>query len=180
MSPSALIRSWPTLAAWGAGLLQFGIGAGAITKGADAAARGTGVLLVSVGAAALLWGVVALAKARIVAPRSGMVLGLVGIAAPTAALLVDPVGVSAYAVGVAVLLSLVVGVSAAVTVRRSRRDTSDSPAPRGAPVTSVLGLVVGCVVISGLVTPALGSTAVGSDAPSHSEHQLVFPGHDGH
>ena len=51
MSPSALVRSWPALAAWGAGLVELGLGAGAIVKGADAVDRGIGILLATVGAA---------------------------------------------------------------------------------------------------------------------------------
>ncbi|MFS0865786.1 hypothetical protein AB3M83_00445 [Microbacterium sp. 179-B 1A2 NHS] len=187
MPLSALTRSWPTLAAWGAGLLEMGLGAGALTQGSSAAARGTGILLVTAGAAALLWGVVALAKARVVAPRSGALSAIAGLVGATAALIVDPGRISALAVAVIVLLSLVYGVAAAAVLRRAARggsapaaapsDATDQTPARTVPRTSMLGLVAGCVVVAGLVTPALGSTAVGSDAPDHSEHRLILPGH---
>lgn len=178
MSPSALVRSWPTLAAWGAGLLQLGLGAGAITKGADVAARGVGVLLVTVGAAALIWGAVALTKGRLVAPRGAMIIGLAGIAATTTVLLVNPVQMSAYPVVVALALSLVVGVTAAVAVRRSAR--REPSAARTAARTSVWGLVVGAFLLSGIVTPALAATPVGSDAPGANVNEVFMPGHGGH
>ncbi|WP_413354456.1 hypothetical protein [Microbacterium sp. 1P06AB] len=178
MSPSALVRSWPTLAAWGAGLLQLGLGAGAITKGADVAARGVGVLLVTVGASALIWGAVALTKGRLVAPRGAMIIGLAGIAATTTVLLVNPVQMSAYPVAVALALSLVVGVTAAVAVRRSAR--REPSAARTAARTSVWGLVVGAFLLSGIVTPALAATPVGSDAPGANVNEVFMPGHGGH
>lgn len=184
MTPSVLVRSWPPLAAWGAGLLEIGLGAGAVTKGVDVASRGIGTLLVVVGAVTFGWGVAALATSRVAAPRTGMTVSLVGIGGVVAALVVDPGRIGVQAVGVCVLLSLIVGVAAATAVRRGRprpatADGTRASGPRsaGAQRTSILGLVAGCVVVAGLVTPALGSTAVGSDAPDHSGHRVVLPGH---
>ncbi len=179
MSPSALVRSWPTLAAWGAGLLQLGLGAGAITKGADPAARGVGVLLVVVGAAALAWGVAALAKGRMTAPRAGAGIALVGIVATTAVMLVDPVRTSAYPAAVSVVLSLVVGIAAAIAVRRAARAAHPVPVSpaRTAARTSVWGLIVGAFLLAGIVTPALASTPVGSDAPGAKVNEVFMPGH---
>ncbi|MDJ1114295.1 hypothetical protein [Microbacterium dauci] len=184
MTASALTRSWPALAAWGAGLLDLGLGAGAVTQGADPASRGVGVLLVFVGTATLAWGVAALATGRLVLPRLTTGGSLVAIAAVVAALALDPQGVSALAVASALLLTLVVGIAAALTVRRAARSEADATpaasAAREPRRTSMIGLIAGCIVVAGLVTPSLGSTAVGSDAPSHSDHELVLPGHGGH
>lgn len=199
MTASALIRSWPALAAWGAGLLGLGLGAGAVTQAVDPASRGVGVLLVLVGAATLAWGVAALATGRIVLPRLTTAGSLIAIAAAVSALALDPQSVSALAVGSIVLLTLVVGIAAATTVRRASRTDSDSvvdaagEASTTEPViaraasagreqrrTSMVGLIAGAVIVAGLVTPSLGSTVVGSDAPSHSDHEFVLPGHGGH
>ncbi|WP_405374073.1 MULTISPECIES: hypothetical protein [unclassified Microbacterium] len=181
MASPALIRSWPTLAAWGGGLLQIGIGAGAITQGADAAMRGVGVLLVALGAASLAWGVVALLRSRVAAPRLGMAIALGSIVTAAAALILDPIRISAFAVGVAVLLSIVFGVASAATVRRISRATPEGArALRQARPAGIGGLIVGCVIVAGLVTPALGATTVGQSAPSHSDHELILPGHNGH
>ncbi len=197
MTISALTRSWPTLAAWGAGLIQLGIGAGMVTRGTDAAARGTGVVLVALGAAALAWGVVSLARGRVIAPAVGVGLALAGVVAAVVAMSVDPARVSLHATGVSVVLWLVCGVAAAAIARRTSRRTSvrDSAAapdgvaatdPDGAraanartvPRTSAVGILVGSIIVAGLVTPALGATEAGGLAPSHSDHPMfVDHGH---
>lgn len=188
MDVAALTRSWPTLAAWGAGLLQLGVGAGMITQGTGAAERGTGAVVVAIGAAALAWGVAALMRGRLVAPRTGMAIAVAGTVSAGAALLVDPARISVHAVGVAALLHLAYGVASAAVVRRTRtahRDAADTRDTRAAsarpvPRTSVAGLIAGCVIVAGLVTPALGATEAGRAAPDHSDHPLFSNEHSGH
>ncbi|MGZ0068832.1 hypothetical protein [Microbacterium sp. Yaish 1] len=180
MNAAALTRSWPTLAAWGAGLLQLGVGAGMITQGTGAADRGVGVLAVAVGAAALGWGVAALTRGHLVAPRVAMAIAVVGTIASGLALAADPMRISVHAVGVTVLLHVAYGVAAAAVVRRARSITADAARPadaRATPRTSVVGLVAGCVIVAGLVTPALGATEAGRNAPSHSDHPLFSTEH---
>ena len=184
MNTSALTRSWPTLAAWGAGLLQLGVGAGMIMQGTGVADRGVGVLAAVVGAAALGWGVAALTRGRLVAPRTGMAIAVIGTVASGLALAVDPVRISVHAVGVAVLLHLAYGVASAFVVRRARsgsddvaRSTTPDAADRVSPRTSVLGMIAGCIIVAGLVTPALGATEAGRAAPDHSDHPLFSTEH---
>ena len=179
MNTAALTRSWPTLAAWGAGLLQLGVGAGMITQGTGVADRGVGVLAAVVGAAALGWGVAALTRGRLVAPRVAMAIAVVGTVVSGLALAADPMRISVHAVGVTALLHVAYGVAAAAVVRRARSATAGtSPADAHvAPRTSVIGLVAGCVIVAGLVTPALGATEAGRAAPSHSDHPLFSTEH---
>lgn len=179
MNAAALTRSWPTLAAWGAGLLQLGVGAGMITQGTGVADRGAGVLAVVTGAAALGWGVAALARGRLVAPRVAMAIAVVGTVVAGVALVADPQRVSVHAVGVTALLHVAYGVAAAAVVRRARSAPGDARATqdRTAQRTSVWGLVAGCVIVAGLVTPALGATEAGRAAPSHSDHPLFSTEH---
>ncbi len=179
MNTAALTRSWPTLAAWGAGLLQLGVGAGMITQGTGAADRGVGVVAVAVGAAALGWGVAALTRGRLVAPRVAMAIAVAGTIASGLALAADPMRISVHAVGVTVLLHVAYGVAGAAVVRRARTaPAGSSPAEaRSTPRTSVIGLVAGCVIVAGLVTPALGATEAGRNAPSHSDHPLFSTEH---
>ncbi|MCM3696960.1 hypothetical protein [Microbacterium oleivorans] len=180
MSPSVLVRSWPALAAWGAGLLHLGLGAGAIVKGADAADRGIGVLLASIGAGTVAWGVVALLRGRVVAPRAGVGVSLAGLVAVTVLLVVGPPQTSIYPVVVSAGLGLAVGVVSAVTLRRAERSRSSRAAARTAARTSVGGLIVGAFLLAGLVTPALAATPIGSDAPGAEVNEVFMPGHGGH
>ncbi|CAL4860977.1 hypothetical protein [Microbacterium sp. MM2322] len=180
MSPSALVRSWPALAAWGAGLVQLGLGAGAIVKGADAVDRGIGILLATVGAATLAWGVVTLAKGRIAMPRSGVAVSLVGIVLLFGLMLVGPAQVSVYPVAVSAILSLAVGVVSAVALRRAGRGRPSRTAARSAARTSIGGLIAGAFLLAGVVTPALAATPIGSDAPGASVNEVFMTGHGGH
>lgn len=179
MSPSVLVRSWPALAAWGAGLLQLGLGAGAIVKGVDAADRGIGVLLATVGAGTVAWGVVALMRARVAAPRAGVGLSLVGLFAVSGLLMVGPPQTSVYPVAVAAGLTIAVGVITAVALRRARRPRGAAGA-RAVARTSVAGLIAGAFLLAGLVTPALAATPIGSDAPGATVNEVFMPGHGGH
>lgn len=179
MSAAELTRSWPPLAAWGAGLVQVALGAGIVT-GTDAAPRAAGILLVAVGAATLVWGVLRLAGRSL--ERTGVTLALLGVLAGTAALLADPVRTSVVAVAVAIVLDAVIG----VTIGRSRRSrTRRAPSPRGAvagvlPLAGtapIVGFLLGAVAVAGVVTPALASTEAGRLAPDHGSHTLLVDPH---
>ncbi|MBZ4487667.1 hypothetical protein LQ938_02445 [Microbacterium sp. cx-55] len=172
-------RSWPSLAAVGAGLIQLAIAAGVVTgAGGESRATGPGVLaavLLVLGPAALGWAAFSLTRGRIVGPRLGMLGALVSILVLTAMLMVEPARTSILAVGVAVGMLVVVGVACALQARRTARATDPTAAPRTARA-SAIGVLIGAAVVGALVTPALASTEAGQLAPSHSEH-MVDPGH---
>ena len=156
MNAATFVRSWPSVSAWGAGLIVAALGAGAIVgPGSGAASRGLGAGLVVLGVAALVWGGAVLALGRLVMPRwalSGILLALLSTAA---LIFVLPAHTSVLAVAAAMLLLVAVGVAAAVDLRRRGR-TAD--APRTAQPMSVVGLLVAAAVIAVVVTPALGAT----------------------
>lgn len=170
----AATPAWSAVAAWGAGLLEIALGAGAVTGSEGGlAVRGIGVLLVALGAAALGWGAATLARGRVVVPRAGVVGTVVGIAVSAAALLVDPGRVSVIAVAAASVLLLAVAAACGRTMRTDARSEAAEPT---APRVSVL--LVAAFVVAGIVTPALGATEAGLMAPDHSDHAvLVDPGH---
>jgi len=179
MSVSGLTRSWPPLAAWGAGLVQFALGAGILT-GTDAAPRAAGILLVLIGAASLVWGTLRVAGRDLELP--GLGIAVTGMLVTVAALLADPVRTSVAAVAVALALDAVIG----VTIGRSRRSrTRRAPSPRGAVASvplfgrgaPVVGFVLGVVAVAGVVTPALASTEAGRLAPDHGSHTLLVDPH---
>ncbi|RZI93193.1 MAG: hypothetical protein EOO67_07175, partial [Microbacterium sp.] len=165
MSTAGLTRSWPPLAAWGAGLIQLALGAGILT-GTGAAPRAAGILLlVVVGAASLIWGALRFTGRPL--DRTGLGVALAGVIAAGTALLADPVRSSVAAVAVAIALDMVV---VGATIGRSRRPrTRRAPSPRAvvAGVPPFAGFVLAAVVVAGVVTPALASTEAGRLAPDH-------------
>jgi Na+/melibiose symporter-like transporter len=171
-------RSWPSLAATGAGLIQLAIAAGVVTgAGGESRAVGPGVLaavLLVLGPAALGWAALVLVRGRIVAARLGMLGSVAGIIALTGMLMVDPNRTSILAVGVAVAFLVITGAACAFHIRRASRG-SESGATRTARA-SAIGVLVGAAAVAALVTPALASTEAGQLAPSHSDH-MVVPGH---
>ncbi|KAA9105023.1 hypothetical protein [Microbacterium rhizomatis] len=168
--PARRTSSWPAVAAWGAGLLQLALGAGALTGAGGKVWLGVaGATLVILGAGELVWGAAALARGRIVVPRVGVAGALVGIVAATATLMLDPERTSILAVAATSLLLISVGVGCGIALRRGL--------PGGDVRTGLLGLFVAAVLVAGVVTPALGATEAGRNAPSHSGHDLVFNEH---
>jgi hypothetical protein len=169
--------SWPALAAWGGGLVQLALGAGAITgAGEGSAIRVAGILLTVVGAVAIGWGAATLARGRIVVPRLGIGGSLAGIVTAVATMSLDPARVSVFAVAAASALLVAVALGCALGLRRTSRPasarTTDAARPR------VIGLLVGALLVAGVVTPALASTEAGQHATPHGEHaELVEPDH---
>ncbi|WP_461470809.1 hypothetical protein [Microbacterium sp. HJ5] len=163
------LPSWAAVAAWGAGLIEIALGAGALTQGG--AARGAGIALVALGAGALAWGVAALVRGRIVVPRTGVAASLAGIAAGILALTADPVRTSIVAVGAASALLLATALACASRLRGRGERRADAAPPR----TWVM--IAAAIVVAAVVTPALAATEAGRNASPHGEHMLVDPGH---
>ena len=162
--------SWPAIAAWGGGLIQLALGAGAITtEGASPAIRVAGILLVVIGAGAIGWGAATLAQGRIVVPRLSIAGSLAGILAAAGAMALDPTRVSVFAVAAASALLIAVALGSALELRREGQPRSKR---------HLVGLIVGAVLVAGIVTPALAATEAGQHAVPHGEHlEMVEPGH---
>lgn len=155
MTAATFVRSWPSVSAWGAGLITAALGAGAITRpDSGAVASGLGIGMVALGLASLAWGAAVLSAGRLVTPRLALTGVLVALTAATALLFAMPAHTSILAVAAASLLLVVVGATAATHLRRLRHD----PTPRSAQPMSVVGLLVAAAVIAVVVTPALGAT----------------------
>ena len=183
--------SWPAFAAWGGGLIQLALGAGAITgAGGIPAIRAAGILLAVIGVVAIGWGAATLARGRIVVPRLGIAGSLAGILATVAAMALDPTRVSVFAVAAASVLLVAVALGCALAVRRAARSRTrfPTPSPLAADASSgasgrvgpaggrrLVGLVVSAVLVAGVVTPALAATEAGQHAVPHGE--MVEPGH---
>lgn len=183
--------SWPAFAAWGGGLIQLALGAGAITgAGGIPAIRAAGILLAVIGVVAIGWGAATLARGRIVVPRLGIAGSLAGILATVAAMALDPTRVSVFAVAAASALLVAVALGCALAVRRAARSRTrfPTPSPLAADASSgasgrvgpaggrrLVGLVVSAVLVAGVVTPALAATEAGQHAVPHGE--MVEPGH---
>jgi hypothetical protein len=156
MTAATFVRSWPSVSAWGAGLIVAALGAGAVVRAdSGAAARGLGIGMVVLGLAGLAWGAAALSTGRFVLPRVTLAGVLLALVATTGLMFLAPAHTSIIGVAAASVLLVVVGATAATHLRRLRRD---SGAPRTAQPMSVIGLLVAAAVVAVLVTPALGAT----------------------
>ena len=168
----AAVPSWAAIAAWGAGLIQLALGAGATTGvEGDAAFRVAGVLLIALGATTLGWGAAMLARGRIVVPRLGVAGSLAGILVAVVTMALDPTRVSVFAVAAASALLIAVAFACAISRRRSSRGGQTTDAAR----SGLIGLFVAAVLVAALVTPALAATEAGQHAVPHGE--MIDPGH---
>lgn len=169
---TTFVRSWPSVAAWGAALVQAALGAGAIVSPeASTTARGIGVILVSSGLVLLTWGAFSLSRGRIVQPRIICALSLFGVLAMVALLVAAPARTSILAATVGGALLLLVGAWAAAVLRRS--DRADGP-PRPVGIT---GLLLAAAVTTLVVTPALGAVQNAVTADQDGVAPLVDHGH---
>jgi hypothetical protein len=158
--------SWPAIAAWGGGLIQLALGAGAITSdGARQAIREAGILLAVIGACAHVWGAATLARGRIVVPRLSIAGSRAGILAAAGAMALDPTRVSVFAVAADIALLIAVALGCALELRREGQPHSKR---------HLVGLIVGAVLVAGVVTPALAATEAGRHAVPHGEHLELF------
>ncbi|BDZ54843.1 hypothetical protein [Agromyces marinus] len=172
-APATMTRTWPMLAALGAGLVLA-----ALAAGAGGAPR---IVLAGLGIAALGWGVRALHRGRVVAPRAtlaitALLIAATGVAASVGALRTVP----GLPVAVLVVFLAVIAAAAAHAVRfgGSRRRRRAVP-ERGA-ARSLAGLAVGAILVAALATPALAATEAGRSAVPHGEHGDSAPGGHAH
>lgn len=176
-------RSVMALASLGVGLVHLAVGAGSPLFLA--------ILLVGFGIAELGWGVALLVRGRVVLPRVALPLSLApvalwGLDVTAGIALGSPSLTMALPLGpmaAACLLSLFIGVSLAVSRRRSQAPRKAASVAR--PGRYLLGMTAGAMLVAGLVTPALAGTNAGTQAVPHGEHGTSTvldetPSHSGH
>ncbi|MFG6446278.1 hypothetical protein ACFXP7_13270 [Microbacterium sp. P06] len=171
---SGFTGSWPSVAAWGAGLIQVALGAAAIVgEGSGVPARAVGIALASLGLAFLVWGGANLVTSRLVAAPLALAAAMAGVLAMFGLLALAPARTSIFAVAAGTLLLVVVGATCAIVVRRGADKPRDVGTLRG-----ILGMLVAAAVIATIVTPSLGAT---QDAKLLRDDGTVpVVTHDGH
>jgi hypothetical protein len=171
---SGFTGSWPSVAAWGAGLIQAALGAGAIVGASSTFTdRAVGVVLVSLGVLSLFWGGANLVASRLVAPPLALAGAVAGVLAMFGLLAVAPSHTGVYAIAAGTFLLLIVGGACAVVVRRGADKPRDVGTLRG-----LLGMLVAAAIIAVIVTPALGAA---QDAVLLTDDGTVpVVTHDGH
>ncbi|MET0736606.1 MAG: hypothetical protein ABWY55_13310 [Microbacterium sp.] len=169
----AAAPAWAAVAAWGGGLIEVALGAGAVTGDeATPAVIASGAVLVVLGVAGLAWGAATLARGRVIAPRAGIAGALAGVVVAALAVAADPARVSVItAAAASVLLIVVAGACGSRLRALARGAETDAAAPR------IAVLLVAAVLVAGIVTPALGATEAARLAPDHGSHGFSEPGH---
>ncbi|KQZ09394.1 hypothetical protein ASD23_14175 [Agromyces sp. Root1464] len=170
---AAALRSWPMLAALGAGLVLLALAAGA--GGAMLPA------LASAGVAALGWGGLALRAGRVIAPSTTLVVtavALVGMAAAVSTGAAAMTDVAPGPLAAASAFIVVVALSAGLELRARARLARAGAHPGGtrdaaaSDTARLLGLVAGAALVAALATPALAATEAGESAVPHGTHEL--------
>jgi hypothetical protein len=157
------VRTWPGLAAIGAGLIHLG------------SAPGTppGVLgaLVVVGAAELLWGVAALGRPAVPVPRAALAgLGVVALLTVEALLLPPAAARTGTAVALGIPLGALVGAAALDLVLGAllgARLVRGREAGEERPAAFLLAAAAAAGVVAVVTTQSLAATAVGGSMPMH-------------
>lgn len=184
---TVIVRSWIAFAALGAGILHLGLVVGSPLPVA--------IALVPLGAAEFVWGVAVLVRGRFVlasATRAVMLVPVLGwsgllvlgilLELPGVAGAINPLPMA-----VAVLFDCVVIISLSLALRSRNLTLPDAGPARAGPTDPpagryLVGLFVGGLVVSMLMTPALSLTAAGVNNP-HANHggiQTFAPELGGH
>ncbi|WP_404434547.1 hypothetical protein LG299_07830 [Microbacterium lacus] len=167
MNARAGMPAWAAVTAWGAGLLELALGAGAFGGAGGNTVRVLGITLVMLGAAGLVWGAATLTRGRLIVPRVGVSGALLGIVLTVLTVAADPARVSVLTAAAASVLLIVTALACA----RQSRKRADAAPPR------IAVLLVAGVLVSAVVTPALSASEAGQHAVPHGEHTFVDPGH---
>ena len=167
MNARAGTPAWAAVTAWGAGLLELALGAGAFGGAGGNTVRVLGILLVMLGAAGLGWGAATLARGRLIVPRAGVSVALVGILLTVLTVAADPARVSVLTAAAASVLLIITALACA----RQSRKRADAAPPR------ISVLWVAGVLVAAIVTPALSASEAGRHAVPHGEHTFVDHGH---
>lgn len=159
-----MLRTWPALLAWGAGLIHLAIGAQSAAAGARWPAAALLVPMLVVGVAELGWGVAVFRAGRIVRGKAAAIGSIVAVVLAAAALVG---GAPVLAVAVSSALAVVGGSMAArasTTVEAQPREGERAARPSR---SRTAGMVLGAVLVAGLVTPVLAQTDAGMRAGMH-------------
>jgi hypothetical protein len=158
------VRTWPGLAAIGAGLIHLGSAAGTTTP--------VVVPLILAGLAEVLWGILALSRPVPPVPRAAAAgVGLL-LLLTVVALLLPPsaarhgshvaLGVPPTALWGAGALDLAVGVLLAIALGGARRDPAESR-----PLRFLLAAGAAAATVAVVTTQSLAATSVGGSMPMH-------------
>ena len=174
-----MLRAWPALLAWGAGLIHLAIGSSVVAPSGDATSVVMCAAMLPAGVAELGWGVAVLRTGRIIGGRgaaggaiAAVVLGAVSLGGGA------PVG----AVAIASALAVVGGSMAARMAAKAEHPGGSGEDPSGMSRLRAAGMAVGAVLVAALATPALALTDAGAHqgAHDHGAELVVVDPHAGH
>jgi hypothetical protein len=164
---SGIARSWPSLFAWGGGLLHIALAAQVARAGLLPGAIAVAALLLQ-GAAELAWGTISVRRGGPVAARAAIAGAMTGPVLAAVA-----IGGGGSPVAAAAIVVLLVPASMLTWKARMRQKP-----PRDRRIVPALGMVVGAVLVAALLTPVLSSTS-GSIGHGHGDLSSFDP-HAGH
>ncbi|MGW9114651.1 hypothetical protein [Microbacterium sp. NPDC055683] len=152
-----MLRWWPALSSWGAGLILFSVSA--------QSPLAVGIASAAIAIAAFGWGAAALRRDAPPVPRVALAVAMGVLIAGVALVMTGGIGWLGWLALSA--LVLIVAASAAVVLRRG---SEDAPASRRAHRSSgTVALVTGALLVAAVTTPALASSEAGELAVPHGE-----------
>ncbi|KJL24903.1 hypothetical protein RL72_01626 [Microbacterium azadirachtae] len=166
-----MLRTWPALLAWGAGLIHLAIGASIVAPSGDVT-RALCAPMLLIGSVELGWGIAVLRAGRIIGGR-GAAAGAI------AAVLLGAVSLGGGApVGAVAISSALVVVGGSMAARAARKGEGSARALR----VRATGMALGVFLVAAVATPALALTdAVGhGSGHDHGGDLVVVDPHSGH
>jgi len=157
-----VLRSWPALLAWGAGLIHLAIGAS--VTGADGWAVVLLAPMLVLGAVELGWGVAVLRAGRVGQGRGAAIGAIIAVILGAGALLG---GAPVIAVAASSGLVVAAGAMAARSRGEGEAGADVGEGSVRASRSRAVGAVLGAVLVAALVTPGLAQTDAGANGGGH-------------
>ncbi|PRB03964.1 hypothetical protein [Microbacterium sp. MYb64] len=157
-----MLRSWPALLAWGAGLIHLAVGAS--VSGADGRTVALLAPMLLIGVVELGWGVAVLRAGRIRRGRAVAVGAIIAVLLGAVALLG---GAPVIAVATSSVLVIAAGAMAARVREAGVVRADDGEGSALASRSGAVSAVVGAVLVAALVTPGLAQTDAGVNGGGH-------------
>ena len=157
-----MLRSWPALLAWGAGLIHLAIGAS--VTGADGWAVVLLAPMLVLGAVELGWGVAVLRAGRVGQGRGAAIGAIIAVILGAGALLG---GAPVIAVAASSGLVVAAGAMAARSRGEGEAGADVGEGSVRASRSRAVGAVLGAVLVAALVTPGLAQTDAGANGGGH-------------
>ncbi|WP_295010916.1 hypothetical protein [uncultured Microbacterium sp.] len=165
-----MLRTWPALLSWGAGLTHLALGAAVMAAPSPGPRIAVAMGLILLGASELVWGALVLRSGRLIWSRALAPAAMAAVVLGGASLVA---GSPPLAAAIGTALAIGAGLAGISSVRRARGTARTASARPVAERHRAVGTVLGAILVAGLTTPALATTDPALNGQPHGHDTSI-------